>query len=731
MEPVNLSSSVPNNYVFEQIISPLSNSLCSAVYDNYYCLVNILLEFAKTNGVLPYDQTLGGRYIEYALTTQELPDDHPEVVSVMKYIDALYDFYDACCRINTTAAEGGYITPVVVRDDTGVMKANISSFSTGLLKDIIVTLNDLTGCDVTDLGGGGGGLLDTFQRMGVDDISSYVNVDTDVNSAGVSFDMIANRYTADNSIPKDAIQVIHRDINEYIPIISEDSAVFSIHSLYYVDSDNREALRKLDSSGIAHFSDLLFDGKVTESDPIAELVLHNNSITGSIGTYRVLDEPLLFTDDVGIVYPARFHNSVREHVMRSDVVAKSLCMWSSALNYNGRSISPMNGIEYQLRPAQYDAKFKMVKIHKLDDVDYYFLRQMGFYVSAKIDGLCGFLSFQDGAYYVSFRDGNRFIVLDPSGRPVNMGIIDGTINVEVLKNHNTGNFQFWYIGHSPQNYPDAPKARKKHVSNLFTDWVVKVETAKHSHPTLFYKPYAWVPPGTEKTGDFDLIHRITFNGFVVPFDGIVLHDPFGYFVGFWKPWNTSDIMIKKTLSGLVSYHSDVKYFVNDPKFRFITDGIYEVYASDGDINIIQSRLEKQKSGDIPHHNRNNLFEIESGIVKIAGLRVKVPYSDLFTYVGNYGVNYRAIMASLVWINLPEEQIRIIFNQVRARLNSKCQSVNGFYTVSDFIESISLVCTHSPIHLWQQFLKLNLVNGRGPYDVDVADVGGIKAIISIN
>jgi len=364
-------------------------------------------------------------------------------------------------------------------------------------------------------------------------------------------------------------------------------------------------------------------------------------------------------------------------------------------------------------------------------VDYYFLRSMGFFISAKLDGLCGFLSFSNGAYYVSLRDGTQFLVTDPNARPVNLGRIDETINIEIFFNSVTKLFQLWYVAACPKKYPSEPLGRKKYFKEIFRPWSIVVEVAKQEHAGLFFKNYCWIPPHNERSGNFNLSAGLD-NSLNIPYDGVVFHDPYGAFTAFWKPWRTADVMIDETSQGLCTYRGAQRFSVEDPRCRFIRPGIYEVMAIDGEIRIIHSRIEKQNAGLAPVHHVNDLFQLVDGFINISGLTIPVKFRDIYGYLESYGNNYTQIMTNLATLNLGVDDIKIIYAQVLYQLKSGPYHVrDGKYLISDFVNAMSVKSTHNPTRLWLSFISVGLMRGPGPYQPEICNFGGWKGVINVN
>jgi len=722
LEPFD--SGVPSNYIHDQIMSPLAISIADGMYDHFHWLCTELLKFAKDQAVIPYDQTLGGRWILYLLSAEEMDPNCEFSIYVESVIDRMFLLYDALCEINRLASIGGYITPVTIRNDTGNLRTSISSFGTGLAKDVIVALGGFT--DIIDVCGGNGSLLDTLINVGGEKIKSYTNVDLDPNAAGVSFSSHVDSYKYQSGDEAVTTRAIVMDANDYLVEAKPAGDFVSIHSLYYLDEGSKHKI-KGSSSGVAHFSDLLFDGNDAENDNSASVVLVDNKLNGIIGGYPVINEDMVFSDEVGIVYPVRFLNSARKNLLDFPVISRSLCFWSRRLAYRGRQIISRAGVEYSLVPSSYNVQFRRGKIHELDSADYYFLRRMGFYISSKIDGVCGFLSSSAGVYYLSFRDGSQFRVEDPTGKSVNMGHIENTINVEVVYNNVTKLYQFWYVCDSPKKFPSEPSARAQHIRDQFITLSYRIDVAKRSYCTLFFKPYLWVEPDNVKTTYFNL--NPIFG--TVPTDGIVLHDPFGNFTGFWKPWRTVDVYVDKIADGLKTSFNGLHYVVDDDRCLFIRPGIYEIVAIDGRLQILNRRIEKQNGGDIPVHSRNDLFPFEGDKVMVAGVKVQFESLEIHDYVRRYGQNYATIMSNVSAIIFSAADVKVIFNQVMGYLKYSCQKHGDYYYVTDFILAITSTTSYDPTRVWLSFLQAKLLTGNGPYSPEIVFDGSYRAIVRVD
>jgi len=255
-----------------------------------------------------------------------------------------------------------------------------------------------------------------------------------------------------------------------------------------------------------------------------------------------------------------------------------------------------------------------------------------------------------------------------------------------------------------------------------------VEADKKTYNTLFFKNYLWVRPNNEKTASFDLLYDLQ-SEFKLPYDGVVLTDPFGTFVGFWKPWKTADVYVNDSPNGLYTTHSGSKYSVIDNKLRFVSPGVYEVYTFEGEIRIIQPRLEKDKQpGELPFHNTNDCFKMVDGKVDICGVEVSFPDVDIFSYMENYGRNYELVIKNLSSLNITNDQLVNIYLTAFHRLSTDYKLYDDYYTVSDFVSSMSTISTHNPQRLWQSFIKAGLMSGPGPFSPVVKVIGSVKAVI---
>jgi len=153
------------------------------------------------------------------------------------------------------------------------------------------------------------------------------------------------------------------------------------------------------------------------------------------------------------------------------------------------------------------------------------------------------------------------------------------------------------------------------------------------------------------------------------------------------------------------------------------------FILEGEIRIIQPRLEKDKQpGDLPFHNKNNCFEMLDGKVDICGVEVTFPDSDIFSYMDNYGRNYELVIKNLSSLNVTNEQLHNIYTTAFHRLTTDYKLYDDYYTVTDFVSSISTISTHNPQRLWQSFIKAGFMSGPGPFSPVVKVIGSVKAVI---
>jgi hypothetical protein len=720
------TSSVPSNYVFDQILSPLAIQASKGIYDDYYELAEAILTFAKNSQILPYDQTLGGRYVEYLSSFESYPEDSPESIEAQRMIDVVFSLYDHFCTINEDASVGAYYTNIVTRDETTVLKANLTSFSTGVCKDAIVCLSDVADCQVTDVGGGSGGILNTFQRMDSIGFTSYVNIDLQPNDPNGTFVRMVDKFTHEaGSLRLPVLEYKQQDMNDYLLQVDLDSYYFSVHSYYYMSYALRDRFnlhRKF--TGVVHVSNLLFDGANFELDHDTSLFLNeHNKLTGTIGEFKVVDEAMVFLEELPNFYPARFLNSLRSSIMQSNFVSRSLVFWSPYLNVVSRTIAGRSGSTVFLHPTNGFTQMRRTKIYEIDEYDFYFLSKMGYYLSGKIDGLCGYLTQTEGVYHFSLRDGLQFILLDKFGANPNFGVIHDPLNVELLLDPG-GGFQIWFISIAPPNYPDSPSSNRIFWRSQFSSWSQTIETAKHRYAALYFKDYLWVSPTTDT--------QITLPEWP-PLDGLVLNDPYGYFHGFWKPYRSADVYVHKKIDSLFLEYDGVVWDVIDPKCMFINPGIYEVIIVDGKFSIIQSRFDKVTGGDPPFIRENKLFERTYGKVFIPRAQVDYHFGDYFHFYNSYGENYRATMCDVSKVVISKSDARVLYDLISDYLIKHFRCYDGYYRVCDWIASIRQKAAYDPQRLWSAFIHFKLIDVLyPPFEPFVKNLGGeIRAVLKLS
>jgi len=716
MEVLTRNSRVPDNHVFQQIQSPMAISVAKGIYDHYVAVCDAIVKFSKQISLIPYDQTLGGRYVEYLMSFENHPEDSVESKAAVSAIMDVWELYDDLCDINMAAAEGRYITPVVRRDDSDVTRASISSFATGVAKDCLVSLLPAIEGVIADICGRDSAILDTFTRLG-QSFATYVNVDLDPNALNSTFLANKKKFEIEND-DHGVIVCKHLDANEFIRQQEDIDSYISIHSIYHVDNDLLEKMKCKRFCGVAHFSDLLFLESDCEADDSASLVKDELRMTGSFGAFSITKEPLSFVNDVGFCYPLRFLNNVRATMHHSTIVSKTLAMWSTNFPISNRRIASFPGCEYRLRPVMFNKKFRRAKIYDIDEVDFYYLRRMGFYISAKIDGLCGFISNESGIYYLSLRDGRQFQIFDTIDRAVNFGYIEHTLNVEVVVNPKTGNFQFWFVGYSPPYYPSIKSEKRYYWQRIFTPWAAQVEKAKMSHAGLFFKNYLWVEPDSNVKQVFDIKKNLKIGDFDVPIDGVLLHDPYGNFVGFWKPWRTADVTVDYSELGLFTVVDGRRRAVVDKSCRFINSGVYEVYVDDGEIFLLQPRTEKTKSGDLELTvDVLPVFNHDYESVEIAKTKVLVQFQGFKEYFDNYGRNYIDSLSRLSPIKMEFSVLKLLFESIVSHLKRTFTPFEGGYLVSDWVSSITAITTYPVSNLWGAFLSAKFCKS-GPYQPEI-------------
>jgi len=234
-----------------------------------------------------------------------------------------------------------------------------------------------------------------------------------------------------------------------------------------------------------------------------------------------------------------------------------------------------------------------------------------------------------------------------------------------------------------------------------------------------------------RAGAIDIYALLKDTG--VPADGIVFHDPYSNFVGYWKPWRTADVFISREKQGLVAFAHKQDWPVDDPRCRFVSNGVYEVVANDGKLKIIHSRMDKDKTGDVPLHNRNTLFDYDAitGKLVIDNLSVNFINYTLTDYLSNYGRVYNKIVSNLVRLHLSYEDAKVAYDLVREHLvNFAVKVETDIYLVSDFVSAIVARTGFEPKRLWGSFVYHKFISKKSEFsNPEIRKLGSdFKAII---
>jgi hypothetical protein len=421
-------------------------------------------------------------------------------------------------------------------------------------------------------------------------------------------------------------------------------------------------------------------------------------------------------------------------------------MWSPNLKFHNTDVLPFAGKEFELIPVNGGASYRRTKIYELDDTDFCMLRMTGYFISAKIDGIMGFLSFESGVYVLTFRDKSQYLIRDPFEKPVNFGFTMGSINVEVVFNFKTGHYQLWFVSVSPALYPDDAHNRRLFWRAIFQPFSAQLEIAKRTYAGLFFKPYYWVPPLETRRGSLDIYRLLRDTG--VPADGVVFHDPYSNFVGYWKPWRTADVYVSREPYGLVAFAHARDWPVDDPKCRFISNGVYEVVASDGKLRIIHSRMDKDRTGDVPLEHRNQLFDYSpvDGKLVVDNVLINFVKYTLTDYLENYGRVYSKIVSNLIRLHLSPDDAKVAYDLVRAHLMQfatvldvrvlfgvEPPAVPNVFLVSDFVAAVVSRTGFDPKRLWSSLVHHGFIKKISDHtNPEIVRVGvDLKAVIRFN
>jgi len=721
---------MPYNYIFDEVKSPFAYLLKQGAFENFCFLCNDLMECARRNGVIPFSQNLAGIHLVELRAARTLPPGDPFRNHAVKVGRIMGQLYEAYRQVNMRASTGQFTTPVVERETNNVQKSNLSTFASQQLKDVIVSLTDHKGGLVADVHGGAGHTIYAMARMGVVDFKEYVNVDSSPVTDGLTMNQVMAKFPT----IQQRVSNVKCSIGEYVRD-SHPNLVnfFSMHTVYQLDHKERNALVRVCAieeeepstySGVAHFSDLLFFNSNVERDADVNLVLNGTIVTGTIGKYNLSPEEMLFTDDVGRVYPACFMHSLREPLAIAPVIANSLAFWSPALNQPQITVKGRKSDFFRMLPANGYPKFRRNKMVEIDAKDFYYLNQMGYYVSHKLDGIAGSLSYHGGAYYVSLRDGLQSMIVNADGTPPNWGTMSsGSVNIELFHEQAGDTWTIYYVGHSPPKYPADQTKRVNYWRDKFTPFSKVLTKAQSLFHGMGFKDYWYVKP--HETGK-------SYPASFVPADGVIFQCPFANYTGFWKPWRTIDLKIVRNDDELIANDANGdSWEVDDFSCKFIHDGIYECIAEEGQIKIVHPRLDKVTLG-VWTPPVGNVFSVKKGRVKFAGNTMKYTAVTIKDHIKRATAAYAAAMTSINHVGLGKAALQVHYDAVMSHLRVTSTRYKKGYLSSDFVTAILLKTGFNPQKLWLSFIRFNIMPSEtNPFAPVIDEHNGVmRAFVNV-
>jgi len=255
-----------------------------------------------------------------------------------------------------------------------------------------------------------------------------------------------------------------------------------------------------------------------------------------------------------------------------------------------------------------------------------------------------------------------------------------------------------------------------------------------------------VPPLETRCGKLDIYCLLRDTG--VPADGIIFHDPYSNFVGYWKPWRTADVYVSREPYGLVAFAHARDWPVDDPNFRFISKGVYEVIAVDGRLRLIHSRMDKDRTGDVPIENRNQLFDYNpaDGRLIIDNVSINFINYTLTDYLENYGRVYSKIVSNLIRLHLSPDDAKVAYDlvfthllqfatvlDVRALFGMEPSAIPSVFLVTDFVAAVVSRTGFDPKRLWSSLVHHGFVQKASDHtNPEIVRVGcDLKAVIRFN
>lgn len=727
---VSAVSGIPDNYIFESINPPFIDLCLNGSVAAHIRCVNAMKKFMLRMKIPFHDQYCGGKFMDYLLQCENLPDGHLEKLDAIRVIEDMVLYHNGAVSVNNYSAIGGYIPPLATRNPDLDGGGDPLQQVTSLVKTIVVSTTDVRPeAVVVDVCGGNGNLVALIDY----DADLYLNIDRNVSNKVYLFEKVV---TSMKPVNVASVKLMLNDINTHFDILMSDYerdrlVFYSFHSVYFLSDHVFSSLCGLGFSGSCLVSDLLF----AESDHIDgegyHLELSTNKpyvITGRISDYKITNEKPVFVDDFRDknvpVYPVRFLvPPVRPDVVAVNEIIANTVMFGPQFGVSGNfSLDFQSGNVVSLVACKSYSEFRRPKVYDLVEEDFYWYLKIGFYISRKLDGVLAFLYCRDGSWNLTLRNGFSYKPMC-GDVPALFGDPTKTVVVEVLaiNDGKTNEVALFFIDYVPRVY--ERKHARKYWKDRLSSFGSKQIMARRVNTGLFFKQYLWVPPGSEGLLELKEIRN----------DGLMFHCPFGSYVSFWKPFKTLDLLVVDTLQKgrYVTYNADkVTYDVLDPNNLFIQPGCYECVWGGNKFHIIAARLDKNELGNPDDSLENGLLVPMGGSINLSP-RLSVSFKDLTVdqFLDSHGASMSRVLSNIHLAVLDDNELRVVFGSVCDKLPLRTLGLQ--VTSEELCIAIEKVTHVDYTRVWNSFFRAGYVS-NGPFKPVIKSVNGVwRSVVTVN
>jgi len=676
--------------------------------------VDHLLEYIKRFGVLPNDQYMGGKFLEWLINCELLSEEHPDRIKAVIIIDCMVRHHNTCVAVNEISSLGGYIPDQGVRDKEPMhAERDTVKYSTAVAKTVLAALLPTITPDrvVIEIGGGNGNFLRHICHGSGLLLGRYLNVDNDAMRKLSLFEKVVAPFRQNVR----RIDLMVQDFNDVFQSIMADPAnmkatYLSLNSIYYLGAGALAALFTRDFFGIAMCSDLLFEhaNLVTGADFLLQYDPEGGTVSGTIAGLPIHSEKVFLSSDFLSVYPIRFLRPPLQ--MEQHPIMNSMVLFGPNLSPRGRDYPNVMGGEFRLLPVRAHFQFRRPKIYELTFEDYYWFHVTGCYLTKKIDGVLGFLHFQSNTWYLTLRNGFSFLPQKLNGLMPNFGVYTQAIVVEIMPTAG-GHFALIFLDYVPDRLVKGVNSAVYWRARL-TPFMQKQDLARVRHGELSFKDYQYVPP-------FSVLEQCSLKQFAA--DGLIFYCPYGSYAAYWKPFSTCDLIVQREGDQLATYtRSYERLLVSDFNKQFSISGLYEcVYEEAVPIfHILAKRDDKNDVGEPNLHPLSQVFDINNGEVEVFGACVTGIVLDFHVFLDTAGSRYRDIITKLVVAEMDREELIRLYYLVEAQV----EFVTGRSALADkFIKIIQMYTAVDAVKIWNSLARMKLIT-PDPYHPDVRQAG---------